>query len=761
MKQLITVVVIALLSTQIVLGQENTAIYLIPQPVYLVQDKGTLNLGKTVSIYIENKNGQNVESAKLFLDYLKVYYGIEGAIINKKKSLGVIILSTNADSTYKPEGYSLKVDGRSIVIAGRPAGVFYGLETLKQLITRSEIGIAVTFCRITDYPTFPWRGMHLDVCRHFFPVSFIKKYIDYLAMYKMNTFHWHLTDDQGWRIEIKKYPRLTEVGSWRNSTLIGHYSDIPHKFDSIRYGGYYTQDEVREVVEYALKRHITIIPEIEMPGHSVAALTAYPELSCTGGPFKVESLWGVFDDVFCTKEETFHFLEDVLTEIIDIFPSKVIHIGGDESPKVRWEKCPICQQRIKDEGLKNEHELQSYFIRRIEKFVNSKGRSIIGWDEILEGGLAPNAAVMSWRGTEGGIAAAKEKHNVVMTPGSHCYFDYYQGNPKSEPLAIGGYIPVDKVYQFDPVPSALNENEKHFILGAQGNLWTEYIDNEKKVEYMVFPRISALSEVVWTYPKERNFEHFRTRLIQHFNWYDRLGINYSKSLFELKMEVIQSESNNSINVLILGAPDTEIRYSTDSSKLSDQSLQYTAPICISTSGTLRVGVFKDGVLYGPELTQEFKINLATGKNIKLTTPPHENYRQGGAMTLVDGILGRIPWFGGEWLGFSGKNCEAIIDLKSIQPIQRVIVDVLNAEYSWIYLPKSTEVFISDDGVSYTSVIKLEEHEIKSMNRQLVLEIGNLPARYVKVIVENLGIIPEGKPGAGSDAWLFVDEISVE
>jgi hexosaminidase len=365
-----------------------------------------------------------------------------------------------------------------------------------------------------DIPKFQWRGMHLDVSRHFFSKEFIKKYIDYLAMYKMNTFHWHLTDDQGWRIEIKKYPKLTEVGAWRNGSMTGHYTD--QTFDDIRYGGFYTQEEIKEIVAYAKERYITVVPEIEMPGHALAALASYPEFSCTGGPFEVGKSWGVFDDVFCPKDETFTFLENILAEVIALFPSEYIHIGGDECPKVRWKSCPKCQKRIKDEKLKDEHELQSYFIQRIEKFVNSKGRKIIGWDEILEGGLAPNAAVMSWRGTEGGIAAAKEKHFVVMSPGSHCYFDHYQGEPKNEPIAFGGYTNVEKVYSFNPIPKELSEEESKYILGAQANVWTEYINTPEHVEYMVFPRIAALSEVLWGTSNPNEYKVFETRLISAF-----------------------------------------------------------------------------------------------------------------------------------------------------------------------------------------------------------------------------------------------------
>jgi hexosaminidase len=411
--------------------------------------------------------------------------------------------------------------------APNPNGIFYGVESLYQLLPPEALGKSLTegvnwsvpCVLIEDKPRFPWRGMHLDVGRHFFSIDFIKKYIDLLASYKMNIFHWHLTEDQGWRIEIKKYPKLTNIGSQRKETT----------GDSTPYGGYYTQQQIREVVKYAKEKFVTIVPEIEMPGHSLAALTAYPELSCTGGPFEVGTTWGVFEDVYCAgNNKTFEFLKDVLAEVIGLFPGKYIHIGGDECPKTRWKNCPKCQRRIKVNKLKNEEELQSYFIRKIDKFLTSKGKKLIGWDEILEGGLSPGATVMSWRGTEGGIAAANAGHDVVMNPTSHCYFDYYQGSPEREPKAIGGFLPLDTVYAFEPVPPNLTAKRIKYILGAQGNVWTEYIADENQAEYMVLPRMLAMSEVTWSDKDSRNFEDFTNRLRSHYARFDIRGYNYRK-----------------------------------------------------------------------------------------------------------------------------------------------------------------------------------------------------------------------------------------
>lgn len=439
-----------------------------------------------------------------------------------------ILLVLDTQRSLPNEGYQLAVTQDGVTIrASSHAGVFYGLQTLRQLLPVREPRGAPTIREVTieDWPRFPYRGMHLDVGRHFFPVSFVKRYIDLLAMYKMNRFHWHLTEDQGWRIEIKKYPRLTEVGAYRKETIVDKHFD-PYVGDGKPYGGYYTQEEIRDVVAYAADRYVTVVPEIEMPGHSLAAITAYPEFACTDGPFEVGTRWGIFQDIYCPKDTTFAFLEDVLTEVMGLFPSRYIHIGGDEAPKRRWEESPIAQAVIQREALSDEHELQSYFVRRIEQFLLAHGRRLIGWDEILEGGLAPEATVMSWRGMEGGIEAARQGHDVIMTPVSHVYFDYYQGDPETEPLAIGGFTPLEKVYRFEPVPPELSETEAKHVLGAQGNVWTEYLTTGAKIEYMVVPRMLALAEVVWSPAGQRNWPGFVARLPAQLRHLDVLGVNY-------------------------------------------------------------------------------------------------------------------------------------------------------------------------------------------------------------------------------------------
>jgi hexosaminidase len=425
------------------------------------------------------------------------------------------------DETLGPEAYRISVTEEEVqMFAGGAPGWFHAVQTVRQLLppeiehtdyglVRQDIEWTVPRVSIEDQPRFSYRGMHLDIARHFQEVSFVKEYIDLLARHKQNVFHWHLTEDQGWRIEINQYPRLTEVGAYRDETLVGRYGS--DRYDGTRYGGFYTQDEVREVVAFAAARGVTVIPEIELPGHASAALAAYPELGCTGGPYKVQTTWGIFEDVYCPTEATFTFLENVLMEVMALFPSKYIHIGGDEVPKSTWEASEAVAALMAREGLADQHEVQSYFVQRIERFLNGYGRQIIGWDEILEGGLAPGATVMSWRGISGGLAAARMEHDVVMTPTSHAYFDYYQAEKEGEPLAIGGFLPLEKVYSYEPIPEELEPEFHQYILGAQGNVWTEYMRSEEKVWYMAFPRALAMAEVGWLQPDRKNFDHFQAR----------------------------------------------------------------------------------------------------------------------------------------------------------------------------------------------------------------------------------------------------------
>ncbi len=536
----------------------QNSINVVPYPNEVTMGNGNFELSSATKIIY--KQGAS-KLASYLKDQIKTLTGFSLKIVasNSIRPLvnkNSIQLSLNGNASSKGN-YTLQISRSTINLEAKETELlFNGIQTVLQLIPVSNPGspLFLPQLSIKDGAKFSYRGMHLDVSRHFFPVAFIKKYIDLLALHKYNTFHWHLTDDQGWRIEIKKYPLLTKVGGYRNGTIIGRYPGKGN--DNTHYGGYYTQKQIKEVVQYAAERYINVLPEIEMPGHASAAIAAYPQLSCfpnedtqinsttawagsrTGK--QVQQTWGVFNDVFAPTEYTFKFIENILDEVMPLFPSTYIHIGGDECPKENWKRSPFCQQLIKEKNLKNEHGLQSYFIQRIEKYVNSKGKKIIGWDEILEGGLAPNATVMSWRGTEGGIAAAKENHDVVMTPGTHCYFDHSQSS-KEDSVTIGSFLPLEKVYAFEPVPAALSANEVKHILGAQGNVWTEYMSNENKVEYMVLPRIAALAEVLWTVKEKRNFVSFETRLPFVVKLYKAKGYNYSKVYYDLKGSIKKAE----------------------------------------------------------------------------------------------------------------------------------------------------------------------------------------------------------------------------
>lgn len=537
----------ALFITMLTKAQE---VNIIPQPAAMTVGKGSFTITPKTKIVFA---GSGLENAADFLNaYLKQFYGFTLQTSTDGKYDHNIVLNYDKMEYPIPGAYNMDVTKKHIYIGGDNAtGVFYGVQSLIQLLpVQKSSQLKIKEVSIQDKPRFAYRGLHLDVGRHFFPVAFIKQYIDYIALHKMNTFHWHLTEDQGWRIEIKKYPKLTEVGGFRNGTIIDRYPGKGN--DGIRYGGYYTQEEIKEVVAYAAARHITVVPEIELPGHSSAAIAAYPELSCFpnentkvapktswSGPTtgkQVQQAWGVFEDVFCPSEFTFNFLQDVLDEVMALFPSTYIHIGGDECPKEAWKRSAFCQELIREKGLKDEHGLQSYFIQRIEKYLNSKGRQIIGWDEILEGGLAPNATVMSWRGEAGGIEAAKQNHNVIMTPGGWCYFDHSQNKPEDS-VTIGGYTPVDKVYSYEPVPKELTGDKAKYVLGAQANVWTEYMKNTNKIEYMIFPRLSALSEVLWSPKEQRNWSSFEKRLGTQQKRYQLWGSNYNKVYFAGKQSV--------------------------------------------------------------------------------------------------------------------------------------------------------------------------------------------------------------------------------
>lgn len=559
----------------------NPYMGIIPAPVSVKKTAGEFVLSQQTVLLADSSNNKAVV---FFTDYLQNKLMLHNQLkINGAQSITNSIVFTEKGTENLPDqGYRLTITPQQIIVAGKGAGLFYGIQSLIQLIPADRTAsIKLPCTQIEDYPRFGYRGLMLDVCRHFFSVEFVKKTIDLMAYYKLNNFHWHLTDDQGWRIEIKKYLKLTEIGSQRAQTVIGNYHDrTPQQFDNTPYGGYYTQDQIREVVKYAADRYINIVPEIEMPGHSLAALSAYPELSCAPNkPYKVGETWGVFHDVYCPSDKTFDFIEDVLTEVMSLFPSKYIHVGGDEVPKDAWKQSAFCQKLIKKLKLKNEEELQSYFIQRIEKFVNSKGRSIIGWDEILEGGLSPNATVMSWRGENGGIAAAKQSHNVIMTPGTNgMYLDHAQGKI-GEPLSIGGFTPLQSTYSYNPIPSALTPEQQKFIVGVQSNLWTEYIGTDAKAEYMLYPRLLALSEIAWTPLANKNFKDFsETRLPSQLAFLDKHNVDYRvPEAIGTPKDTIEFGSQLNVN-LKSSVTGAKVYYTIDSYTPRETDLEYHIPV---------------------------------------------------------------------------------------------------------------------------------------------------------------------------------------
>lgn len=630
-------------------------------------------------------------------------------------------------------------------------GLFYAFQSLLQQMTGTT---QIACVSVEDWPSMSYRGVHLDCARHFFTIQELKGFIDQMARLKFNKFHWHLTDDQGWRLEIKKYPKLTEIGGWRDSTLIGHFSNTPAVYEHKRYGGFYTQEEAKELVKYALLRGIEIIPEIEMPGHARAALAAYPELGCTGIQQGVVGTWGVFDDVFCSKEETLTFLENVLDEVVAIFPSKTIHVGGDESPKVRWEVCPACQKQIKDHGLHNEHELQSFVIQRMSKFLTSKGRTLMGWDEILEGGLAENAQVMSWRGTEGGIAAAKAGHQVVMTPTSYCYFDYYQSGNPGEPLAIGGYLPLEKVYAFQPVPKELSESERPYILGGQANLWTEYLPTMDAVYYMEFPRLVAMAEVLWTNEKNKKpYIDFVQGLVNYeFPYFDKMHINYSTACLQPVVEFEKCPEGIRFSASTL-VPGSYILMNLGKNNSSGSDVIFPAS---EKQLTFPVGV---ELMQGDHLlrTDNYWVttHMALGKEVNFKTPPSEKYNVHGNLGLTDGVEGQKPWKGNQWLGFEEDTVQFDLDLGKKTKFGSVSLGVLNDPGSWIYAPQNLKIEYSTNGKKWKSVEDIHLEQLTFFEAK-----EELKARFLRFTVINLEKIPEGLPGAGFTPWTFLDELII-
>ncbi len=743
----------------------------VPLPVEVaLSGEGAFKLQPSTKIVYTEGNEKMQRNAEFLSDFLSLSVGIKPATTTTMADANVIVLSNDLASD-NDEAYQIVVNENTITINGSSeAGVFYGIQTLRKATPVGNVDVVYPSVTINDEPRFGYRGMMLDIARHFEPVEFVKKYIDLIALHNMNRFHWHLTDDQGWRIEIKKYPKLTEIGSMRKETVIGQNTP---DFDGIPHGGFYTQEEIKDVIQYAADRYITIIPEVDLPGHMLAALAAYPEFGCTGGPYEVEGRWGVFDDVLCPgKEETFTFIEDVLTEVMDLFPAEYIHIGGDECPKVRWEECPDCQARIKELGLKDgpihkkEFYLQSYVTARVEKFLNEHGRNIIGWDEILEGELAPNATVMSWRGIGGGIEAAQMNHDVIMTPNTYNYFDYYQTQyVEDEPfLQIGGYLPIETVYSFDPAPEILTAEQKAHILGAQANLWTEYLKTPEMIEYMVLPRMAALSEVQWMQTDKKDYKEFLVRLPHMMNLYSKLGYNYATHVFDVNAKLSPNFETNSLDVSLSTIDDAPIYYTLDGSEPNANSTKYEGVFSVNEDAEIKAVSIREGNQTSKVYSENVVVNKSTFKPAKLLSKAANSYEFNGADLLVDGLFGAANYKTGRWIGFQGNDLIVVIDMQEPTEISKASIRTNVVTGDWIYDASEIMVETSDDDETYTLAARKEitddntDHWAKIMSHEV--DFDSVTARYFKVTVKP-NVMPDWHPGKGRRAFIFVDEVVLD
>ncbi len=747
----------------------NSDYEIIPKPldVNCKGDASFLLKDGVAVIYPEN-NRKMQDNAEFLVDYVERQTGVKLTSHAGMPVDGAICLTLDL-SDDNAEAYKLIVNDKRVCISGASeAGVFYGIQTLrKSLPVAQDINVNLSAVEIYDKPRFAYRGAMLDVARHFYTVDEVKTFIDMLALHNINRFHWHLTDDQGWRIEIKKYPKLMSVASERKETVVGRwYSGI---YDGKSYGGYYTQDELRDVIDYAAKRHITIIPEVDLPGHMQAALTAYPELGCTGGPYEVRTIWGVSQDVLCVGNDfTLQFVKDVLSEVADIFPSEYIHIGGDECPKVRWEKCPKCQERIKSLGLKSdakhtkEQRLQSYMIQEAAKYLKEKGKRIIGWTEILEGGLVPDATLMSWIGESGGIEAAHQHHDVIMTPNTYLYFDYYQSKKvEDEPLAIGGYLPIEKTYNYEPMPKELTKEEQQYIKGVQANLWTEYIPVFSQVQYMVLPRLGAAAEVQWTDPSKKDYKDFLRRVPHLVAVYDCYGWNCATHVYDVNVDMKADTVNHVLNVQLSTMADDPIYYTLDGQDPTEKSLKYTKPFTIDQSVVLKT------MAVHPDRTSKISVdtirfNKATLKPVVLLQPNESRFSPDGPVVLVDGRNGNHSFDTGAWLAVAGNDLEAVINMQAETILSSASVHVYVRKDAWLFDARGFSVSVSSDNKNYKEVASQEYKQMQESDSDGIIEhelsFDPCKATYVKIKVISEKSMPDWHWNAGKAPFLLVDEI---
>lgn len=757
-------------------ANDNT-ISVVPYPNEVNIKGGSFDAAGAGFHYAPELDEASANAIKAFAGQLSFVSGTESTVDDAAASDGFIF---TLDATMPEEAYTLNINKKAVTVkASSLRGFNYAIQTMKQMLPAEIFGKAkaegkewtLQCAEINDQPRFGYRGMHMDVSRHFFDMDMVKKYLDVMEIHKLNTLHWHLTDDQGWRVEIKKYPKLTEIGSIRKETLIGHLHRGGGEYDGIPYGEgcWFSQDQVKEIIAYAAAKGIDIIPEIDLPGHMLAALAAYPELGCTGGPYEVWGRWGVADEVLCAgNEQTMVFLENVLDEIADLFPCEYIHIGGDECPKVCWEKCPKCQAKIKELGLKDteefkaEHYLQSYVMTRMTNFLEKKGKKIIGWDEILEGEVAENAVVMSWRGTAGGIKAAQMGHDAVMTPNSFYYLDYYQSlDTKKEPLAIGGYLPVETCYSYEPYTEEMTEEERSHILGVQANLWTEYIATNEHLEYMLLPRMAALSEVQWCQPENKSWARFLDSADDFCAIYDVAGYNYGKHIFDVRGSV--SVEDGKVLVHLEAQGDTPVRYTTDGTEPDENSTLYEAPVAITGDCTFKAKAFRPGLdsrLYA----KEFNAHKAMAKNITVNTQAHKNYCSGLPYILIDGMRGPQDFHSKEWSGWRTEPFDIILDMAG-ETYSTLTLSTTVVKYDDIFNPADITVYTSDDNKRFTEVAKAE-YETEDQNdpngtKEYTLEFPETSARYIKVVANPVPAKPEWHERPGTKGFLFIDEVIVK
>ena len=707
-----------------------------------------------------------------FLNQFERASGFKFALQKVALSGSSVVIDT--DKSLPKEGYTLAVTPQQISIkAPDYNGALYALQTLRQLlpnevesselVKRDWLVPAVT---ISDAPQYQWRGLMLDVSRHFFPKEYILKTLDRMAMLKLNTFHFHLVDNEGWRIEIKKYPKLTEVGAWRVDQEDKLWDErTPNPANAFanpatapkKYGGFYTQEDIKEIVAYATARGITVIPEIEMPAHAMSAIAAYPELSCHKRPIGVPSgaVWPI-TDIYCAgQEETFDFIEEVLTEVLALFPSQYIHVGGDEATHTEWERCPKCQLRMKEHQLKNVHQLQSYFIRRIDDFLTSKGRTLVGWDEIMDGGLAKNAVVMNWRGIEVGKKALAQGNPIVLT--SDCYIDNYQGLPDYEPQANGGYLPLKKLYNYNLEKEALADDsvEKSKVLGTQANLWAEHVGSTEHSEYMLFPRLLALAEISWTNDKLKDWDSFMRRTQHFMQRMDVMGIHYARSVYQV-VPTVENKEGNIYLKLECEVPNADIRYALGDTPI-EKGEKYTAPIAIKATTTYKAAVFSANAT-NTITSGQITFHKAIGKPVSYSPLYHKSYQGQGEGTLTNVIRGTKNFHDGQWLGWLGDDVTLTLDLGETTEVSEVRIGAMDAQSSGIYFPERLTVALSADGKNYREVAAQEEPctiKGKPSLKDFVLKFDPQSTRYLQIQLKNVKTPPKG-----GDAWLFIDEILV-